>query len=131
MATSLVTLTMTASSDPRDWDNEVVFLPEGCGMIRSGRVKRGDLYVNRLVALARRAARKGDDPGILGPLWVPVRFPIRDDLDRFVSTYAGVARPGAETRPGCERCLVEPRAKGQRYCAYCSTIVLRAGRRGV
>ncbi len=130
MSTVLVCLSQTTSSDPCDWQNTWIWVPQGYGRILSGKMKKGDRWLNRRVLRDRREEAKGLPPG--GLLWNPWRG-LKGGINRLyhlVRTHTCVIRPGVASEKPCERCGTQERVKGERYCLYCGHLICEAGRRG-
>jgi len=131
MSAVLVCLNQTTSHDPLEWQNTWILPPAGYGRVLSGKMKKGDLWLNHRILNTRREAPKGVDLRQLPPLWMPWRGLKRGraSLSNQVCAYTCIVRPGAISEPPCERCRTQPRYHGERYCDYCAVIICHEGRR--
>ncbi len=130
MTAVLFCLNQTASSDPVQWRNAWIFVPEGYGRVFSGPMKKGDRWLNRIVFAARRQNPKGADPECCGRLWMPWEgVGPASAMYRLVKTHTCVIRPGVPAEKPCERCRTQRRYRGERFCIQCGSIIIQEGRR--
>jgi hypothetical protein len=119
MPTTRVLLEEAGDVDPAFPFNRVVEveLPDGYYRVWDGALKPGDLYLSRLAALDGRT------------VWEPItEFPTereakRGDPGSSAGWYECVVRKGVEVVPPCDRCGVNGRERGLRFCRLCAVIM--------
>ncbi len=97
-----------------------VTIPDGYGAVYTGKVQKGDLYLNHRLASSTRDGKPVIEWRQVDP---------KNDIDLLVKAYMFIIRPGVSHEKPCERCSVCQRVPSERYCLYCRWLIINHGRR--